>query len=77
LVWKIDRLFAVIYRNDTAIDNVFIDISTMGNYELYRLINGLSDHDAQILVLNKGPKKKKECYTCTKRKINKYTIADF
>jgi hypothetical protein len=30
-----------------------------------------------MLILNKGQKKGKECYTNTKRKINKYTIADF
>jgi hypothetical protein len=30
-----------------------------------------------MLILNKGEKKGKECYTYTKRKINKYTIADF
>jgi len=64
-------------NSQTAIDNVFIDISTIGNYELYPLINGLSDHDAQMLILNKGQKKEKECYTYSKRKINKYTIADF
>jgi len=45
--------------SQTAIDNVFIDISTLGNYELYPLINGLSDHDAQMLILNKGQKKGK------------------
>jgi hypothetical protein len=28
-------------------------------------------------MLNKGQKKEKECYTYTKRKINKYTTADF
>ena len=64
-------------NSQTAIDNIFIDISTNGNYELYPLINGLSDHDAQMLILNKGQKKEKECYTYTKRKINEYTIADF
>jgi len=63
--------------SQTAIDNVFIDIATMGNYELYHLINGVSDHDAQMLILNKGQKKEKECYTYTTRKINKYNIADF
>ena len=63
--------------SQTAIDNVFVDISTMGNYKLNLLINGLSDHDAQTLILNKGQKREKECYTYTKRKINKYTIADF
>jgi hypothetical protein len=64
-------------KSQTAIDNVFIDISTIGNYELYPLIDGLSNHDAQMLILNKGRKKEKECYTYTKRKINRYTTADF
>ena len=41
------------------------------------LTNGLSGHDAQLLILNTGQKKEKECHTYTKRKINKYTIADF
>jgi len=33
------------------IDNVFIDTFTTGKYDLYPLINGLSDHDAQLLTL--------------------------
>ena len=63
-------------NSQTAIDNVFIDTSTIGKYDLYPLINGLSDHDAQLLILNTGQKKENECHTYTKRKINKYTIAD-
>jgi len=64
-------------NSQTAIDNVFIATSTIGKY-LYCLINGLSDHDAQLLILNKGQKKReKEYHTYIKRKINKYTIADF
>ena len=43
-------------NSQTAIDNVFIDISTIGNYELYPLINGLSDHDAQMLILKRDKK---------------------
>ena len=39
-------------NSSTAIDNFFIDISIIGKYELYPLINGLSDHDAQVLVIN-------------------------
>jgi len=35
--------------SQTAKDNAFINISSTGNYELYRLINGLSDHDAHML----------------------------
>jgi hypothetical protein len=31
----------------TIIDNIFIGISSLGNYELYPLTNGLSDHEVQ------------------------------
>jgi len=51
--------------------------STIGKYNLYPLINGLSAHDAQLLILNKGHKKGKECHTDIKRTINRYTVADF
>jgi hypothetical protein len=64
-------------NSHTAIDSVFIDTSTIGKYDLYPLINGLSDHDTQLLILNNGQKKEKECLTYIKRKINKYTLADF
>jgi hypothetical protein len=64
-------------NSHTAIDNVFIDTSTIGKYDLYPLINGLSDHDTQLLILNNGQKKEKEYHTYFKRKINKHTIADF
>jgi len=47
-------------NSHTTTDNVFTDTSTIGKYDLYPLINGLSDHDAQLLILNKGQKKEKE-----------------
>ena len=77
LTGLVDFLTRCGLNSQTVKDNVFIDISTIGNYELYPLINGLSYHDVQILILNMGQKKEKECYTYTRRKINKYTIADF
>jgi hypothetical protein len=46
-------------NSHTATGKVFIDTSTIGKYDLYTLINGLSDHDAQLLILNKGQKKGK------------------
>jgi len=61
--------------SQTGIDNVFIDTPAIRKYDLYPLINGLSD--AQLLILDNGQKKEKECHTYIKRKINKYTIADF
>jgi len=64
-------------KSHTAINNVFIDTSTTGKYDLYPLINGLSDDDVQLLILNKGQNKEKECHTYITRKINKYAIADF
>jgi hypothetical protein len=64
-------------NSETAIDIVFINTFTIGKYVLYPLINGLSDHDAQLLILNKGQRTEKECYTYIKRKINKNTIAYF
>jgi exonuclease III len=48
----------------TAIDNIFIDISEMGNYSICSIINGLSDHDAQSITshfFNLRPPTKKIC----------------
>ena len=61
----------------TAIDNIFIDTSKMGNYFLLPIINGLSDHDAQLITLlsyNSRPPSKK--YRLI-RNINDHTIHDF
>jgi hypothetical protein len=38
----------------TAIDNIFIDASLQGNYIIYVLINGLCDHDVQLIVLTEA-----------------------
>lgn len=37
--------------SSSSIDNVFIDVSGFDNYTVFPFPNGLSDHDAQILVL--------------------------
>jgi hypothetical protein len=67
-------------RSATAIDNIFIDVSLQGNYVIHPLLNGLSDHDAQLIILS-------EVKTYTKngsvkgkkmiRKIEQATIQDF
>jgi exonuclease III len=36
----------------TAIDNIFIDVSIHDNYSVFSLCNGLSDHEAQLIVLS-------------------------
>ena len=61
----------------TAIDNIFIDTSKMGNYSISPIINGLSDHDAQLIILhsyNSRPPSKK--YRLI-RNINDHMINDF
>jgi hypothetical protein len=36
----------------SAIDNIFVDFNRMGNYTINALINGLSDHDGELLHMN-------------------------
>jgi hypothetical protein len=38
--------------SSTAIDNIFIDTNKFINYTVFPLHNGLSDHDAQLLIIN-------------------------
>jgi hypothetical protein len=35
------------------IDNIFIDYSQFGKYQVFPLNTGLSDHDAQLLIIRK------------------------
>ena len=64
-----------IYGSGTAIDNFFIDISQ--NYSIKPLINGLSDHDAQLLILENiiGPAQKHTSSYI--RNYNDYSIQEF
>jgi len=36
----------------TATDNIFIDVSLFENYSVTPIINVMSDHDAQLLVIS-------------------------
>ena len=61
----------------TAIDNIFIDTHKMSDYSICPIINGLSDHDAQSILIrsyNLRPPSKKYRFV---RKINEYTLHDF
>jgi len=61
----------------TAIDNIFINKSKHENYEIYPLINGLSDHNAQILRLPNTsiPNYGNELHIY--RKINEFSLNEF
>jgi hypothetical protein len=69
-------------KSSTTIDNIFIDTSKMLTYTVLPLINGLSDHDAQLLILKDLNLKDlnsqvQDYYTYMTRDINEYAINEF
>ena len=67
------------YKNSiTAIENIFIETTKIDTYEVIPVINGLFDHDAQIININTSYNKKLHEYqTYFRRNTNKYTMAEF
>jgi len=61
----------------TAIDNIFIDTYKFINYTVSHLHNGLSDHDAQLLVINYVNLQLQNHRIYTIRNINNYSIEEF
>jgi hypothetical protein len=39
-------------NSSTDIDNIFIDITRLDNYSIRHILNELSDHDEQSIILN-------------------------
>jgi len=63
--------------SSTAIDNIFIDKFKNTNFTIKPLPNGLSDHDAQILILPDIKIQNLKAHHYTKRLINEFTISEF
>jgi hypothetical protein len=63
---------------NTTIDNVFINSARKDHYSIEPVISGLSDHDAQLIVINKV-KPVVINYNCRKqtRLVNDLTIKEF
>ena len=61
----------------SAIDNIFIDISHRGKYTLDPSINGLSDHDGQIIKMGNISMQNQSHESRTIRSFNKDSIHDF
>jgi hypothetical protein len=61
----------------SAIDNIFIDLRRRGNYTIHPHMNGLSDHDAQILYMNNTVLHIHSSCTHFVRKFNKASINEF
>jgi hypothetical protein len=61
----------------SAIDNIFIDLCRAGNYTIGPLVNGLPDHDAQIIYINNiNLETQNNCFQSI-RKFNKNTMNEF
>jgi hypothetical protein len=61
----------------TAIDNIFIDKVKYENYSIHPLVNGLSDHDAQMITINNITVDKGVSKLQSIRKFNKLSISQF
>ena len=64
-------------NTSTAIDNVFIDKTKNSDYTIEPIINGLSDHDAQVRVLHNIKITNQKTQLIIKCLINNDTIAQF
>jgi len=58
-------------------DNVFIHNSYLNKYDFAPLINGLSDHDAQLLTIQISQKHSNNQHVYYKRDINQSTTMEF
>jgi hypothetical protein len=61
----------------TTIDSFFIDNHRNEIYSIHSLLNGLSDHDAQVLTLSNLELLNSPNYSVRTRDINEYTKLDF
>ena len=73
----IDFPMRIHINSHTMIDNIFINKFKNENYSVSPLINGLSDHDAQVLSLSNiiVPDDRNEFYSY--RKISKHSLNEF
>ena len=67
------------YKKSISAINIFIDTTKIDTYVVIPVINGLSNHDAQIINLNTSYNNKKShgYQTYFRRNVNKYTMAEF
>jgi hypothetical protein len=66
-------------NSSSTIDNIFLDATKLGRYSTFPVVNGLSDHDAQMLELQVGNLKtyKNKYQTLTIRKIDFNSLNEF
>jgi hypothetical protein len=62
---------------ESLIDNVFIDRSQFKNYSVHPFVNGLSDHDGQLLIIKSMGKQHYNQPRIMRRNINSYSMSEF
>lgn len=63
--------------SNATINNIFIDNSKISNYTVSPFSNGLSDHDAQLLIIKDINLQSQSHYVYITRNINNYSLNDF
>jgi hypothetical protein len=61
----------------SAIDNIFIDYSRLGTFRIDSVCNGLSDHDAQLILIHDINVPSYPNDILHKRKVNKFSLANY
>jgi hypothetical protein len=64
-------------NSHSAIDNIFINTFKFNNFSLFRIINGLSDHNAQRIIIRNILEQKCNTHFCFNRRIDRFSIIDF
>jgi hypothetical protein len=64
-------------NSHSATDNIFINTFKFSSFSVYPIINGLSDHDAQCIVIRNIFEQNSNTYFHFNRKIDKSSIMDF
>jgi hypothetical protein len=63
--------------SSTTMDNIFIDSSQLSNCTVSLFFNGLSDHDAPLLIMKDINLQSQGYYVYITRNINNYSINEF
>lgn len=64
-------------KSSTVIDNIFIGTLKINNHSISSLLNSLSNHDAQFIMIKDINFQIKKYHNHTIRNINKYSITEF
>jgi hypothetical protein len=64
-------------NSHSAINNIFINTLKFSDYSSFPIINGLSDHDAQEIIIHNIFEQNCDAHFCFNQRIDKFSIIDF